>query len=70
MSLSIVAEQKAKCCLLLTVTQIFCSVFFEMLTSVLVPNILFSISFSVSTQKVLEIKGSSGARHELCIIEN
>lgn len=49
------AEQKAKWCLLLTVTQTFPSVFFEMLSALLVPNILLSISFSVSKQNLLEI---------------
>lgn len=55
MSLSSMAEQKAKWCLLLTVTQTFPSVFFEMLSALLVPNILLSISFSVSKQNLLEI---------------
>lgn len=55
MSLSSVAEQKAKQCILLTATQTFPSVFFEMVSALLVLNILLSISFSVSKQNLLEI---------------
>jgi len=58
MSLSSVTEQKAKWCLLLTVTQTFPSVFYEMLSALLVPHILLSISFSVSKRNLLEITES------------
>lgn len=68
MSLSSVAEQKAKWCLLLTVTHTFPSVVLEILSALLGPSILLSISFSVSKQNLLEIMESSWARHEFCII--
>lgn len=52
------AEQKPKRCLLLTLTQTFPSVFFELLPALLLSNILLSISFSVSKQNLLEITES------------